>query len=98
MPLLIEIKAAPQSGRHEWSLDSAGRLKVHLKNPAEDHKANHEIIKSLAEAVGIPQSKVEIVSGIESRNKKVKIGADITFEQLLEKLGLEQQQDIFKKV
>ncbi|MFZ5954016.1 MAG: DUF167 domain-containing protein [Candidatus Dependentiae bacterium] len=97
MPLLIEVKAVPQSGRHEWSLDKAGRIKVHLKNPAEDHKANSEIIKSLAEIVGIPQSKVEIVAGLASRNKKIKIGAEITLEQLLQKLGIEQQQNIFKK-
>jgi len=97
MPLIIEVKAVPRAGRHGWSLDKGGKLKVHLKSAPEGYAANKELIKSLAEAVRISQSKVEIVAGVESRNKRIKIGTDITFDQLLQALGIEQQQELFTK-
>ncbi|BDC34249.1 hypothetical protein Noda2021_02070 [Candidatus Dependentiae bacterium Noda2021] len=97
MPLLIEIKAVPQSGRHKWVLDKSGKLKVYLKNPAQDYKANHEIIKSLAQAMRIPMTHIQIVSGAEGRNKRIRIEAEITLSHLLTALGIDNQQTIFKE-
>lgn len=95
MPLLIEVKAVPQSGRHKWVLDKSGKLKVYLKNPAKDYKANHEIIKSLAQAMRLPMTSIQIVSGAESRNKRIRIEAEITLQHVLTALGIENQQTIF---
>jgi uncharacterized protein (TIGR00251 family) len=97
MPLILEVKVVPGSSHAKWVLDKVGRLKCYVKNPAEDHKANDELLKTLAKALGVNLSKVEIVAGVESRNKRIKIHGDVTFEQVLKALGLEQQQELFKK-
>lgn len=97
MALIIELKVAPGSGRMQWSLDKKGGLKCHIKAPAEQGKANKDLVKFLAKSLGIPQEKVTIVSGQTSRNKRIKIDLVITFEQLLGLLGIERQQSLFKE-
>jgi len=100
MSLMIEIKVVPASGRTACKFDpSTGlrmkKLKCYLKSPPEKGKANAELIKMLAKSVGISKDLVSIVSGATSRNKIIKIDAEITFEQLLEKLGIERQMGLF---
>jgi uncharacterized protein (TIGR00251 family) len=95
MPLIIDLKVGPSSGRQKCLLDKSGTLKCYLKSPPEQGKANNELIKFLAKNLGLAQENVLIVNGQTSRNKRIKIIADLTFEQLLSKLGIERQQKIF---
>ncbi len=95
MALIIDIKVVPQAGKSGFVLDKSGRLKVFLKSPPEKGLANQELIKTLAKQLGIAQDKVELIAGHTSRNKRIKIGLDITFEQLLARLGIELQQTLF---
>lgn len=92
MTLLVGIKVVPGSGRLQWKLDKSGQLKCYLTQPAEQGKANKELIKFTAKTLGIAQGDVVIISGELSRTKKIKIDLDITFEQLLHILDLELQQ------
>lgn len=48
-------------------------LKIAIKAPAEDGKANAELIKFLAKEFGVPQANVKIVGGTTSRHKLVAI-------------------------
>ncbi len=95
MSLIFDVKVVPSSGRNQWILDKSGMLKSYLKNPPEKGKANKELIRSLAKQLGIVQAGVEIVSGQTSRNKRIKVDLDITFEQLLAQLGIERQIKLF---
>ncbi len=95
MSLICEIKVVPSSGKSECKLDKNGMLKCYLKSPAENGKANKELIKMLAKGVGATQDEVSIVSGETSRNKRIRIDQNITFEQLLVKLGIERQMALF---
>ena len=95
MSLIISIKVTPSSGRNGWILDKNGALKCYLKNPPEKGKANKELIKLIAEAVSCPKNRVIIVSGLTSRNKRVKIDAEISSEEFYEKVGIERQQKLF---
>jgi uncharacterized protein (TIGR00251 family) len=94
MALLVVVKVVPSAGRQSWAIDKSGTLKCYLKNPAERGLANEELVKRLAQAAGVPQVAVIIVSGVLSRNKRVKIETNLTMQQLLAHLGLEQQQSL----
>lgn len=95
MGFMIDIKVVPSSGKSECKLDKNGMLKCYLKSPPENGKANKELVKMLAKAIGAPQDEVFIVSGEASRNKRIKIEQNITFDQLLEKLGIDKQLGLF---
>jgi len=96
MSLVFDLKVVPRSGRNKWVLDKSGKLKCYLKSPPEKGLANKELIKLLAKALSIAQKEITIVSGAASRNKRVRISVDITFEQLLAFLKIEKQQSLFE--
>lgn len=50
-----------------------GSLKVDLAAPAEDGKANTELIRFLSDHFGVPKSSIEILSGHMGRQKTVRI-------------------------
>jgi len=96
MALVVEIKVIPGSGRNKWIIDKSGTLKCYLKNPPEKGLANKELIKLLAKALGLAQQDVEIIRGVTSRKKHIKIALDVNFDQLLEKLRIERQSKIWE--
>lgn len=95
MPFIFDVKVIPSSGKKGWSIDKTGNLKCHLKSPAEQGKANDELIKSLSKALGIPQGMISITSGAQSRKKRIKVDADMTYNKFLELLGIDWQMDMF---
>ena len=95
MPLVIDIKVVPRAGKTGFVLDKRGHLKAYLKSPPEKNLANNELIKTIAKEVGITQDKVELIAGHTSRNKRIKIAVELTFEQFLARLGIELQQPLF---
>ena len=54
-------------------VDSAGRLRVRIRESPVDGQANRALIALLADRLGIPKSAVRIVSGLRSRNKVVEL-------------------------
>ena len=52
---------------------SDGSIKIDLAAPADDGKANVELIRLLAEEFTVPRDHVEIVSGQMSRKKLVRV-------------------------
>ena len=95
MPFIFEVQVTPGSKKKGWSIDKSGNLKCHLKSQAEQGKANAELIKSLAKALDISQSMISIIAGEHSRKKRIQIDIGMTFNQLLEKLGIDWQMDMF---
>jgi len=96
MALIFEVKVVPASGRNKWVLEPSGRLKCYLKSPPEKGLANKELVKIIAKIVGVTKSDVEIMSGLISRNKKIRVFSSIDFDQFLGKLGLEKQLSLLK--
>jgi len=88
MPFIFEVKVVPSSGQNKWILDKNGTLKCYLKSAPEKGKANKELIQLISKVLKIPQSDVAIVSGATDRRKKISITLDLTFDQLLEKVGI----------
>lgn len=95
MALRLEIKVVPSSGKSGCIINKQQRLKCYLKAAAQDGKANHELIKFFAKTCNATQQDVEIVAGLTSRNKVLVIQTAITYEQLLQILGLEKQIKLF---
>ena len=67
--MFMKIKVKSHSGRQEIEKKENYYL-VHLKSPAEDNKANIELLKLLKKYLG---KKARIKSGFTSRNKLVEI-------------------------
>ena len=54
-------------------IDTAGRLRVKVRESPVDGQANRALIALLADRLGIPKSATRIVSGLRSRNKVVEL-------------------------
>ncbi len=70
---ILPVKVAPHASRSEvtgWLEDT---LKIRLKAPPVDGKANTELCRFLASALELPKTAVTLVSGTSSRQKRVKI-------------------------
>lgn len=93
--LVFDVKVVPSAGRQGWELEQSGRLKVLLKSAPEKNKANLELIKLLAKVLQVPQLEVEIVAGGISRYKRVRVATNLTYAELLSRLGLAHQQTLF---
>lgn len=98
MALIIELKVVPQSGRKDLILDKSGILKCFVTSAPEDGKANKEVIQLIAEKLKIKKNQIEIVSGLTSRKKKLAIDTLLSYEQLLQHLGLVHQTTMFSDI
>ncbi len=95
MALRLEIKVVPASGKIGFVFDKQQKLKCFLKSAAQEGQANYELIKFVAKSCGVTQKDVDIVMGLICRNKVLLIKTDLTYEQFLEKVGLEKQITLF---
>ena len=74
--MFLLIKAKPGSKVNQISIAGDGTIVIKIKAPAQDGKANVELIKFLSEKLGLPKSKIRIVSGFAAPYKKLEIDAD----------------------
>lgn len=71
---ILKLKITPRSSKNEIiGTMSGGTLKIKLKAPPVDGKANEALIKFLSEVYDVPKSKIKIIKGLTSRNKMVGI-------------------------
>lgn len=71
--ILVDVKVIPRSSRNEVAGVTDGTLRIKLAAPPVDGEANRELIEFLAERFGVRKSDIEIVRGLSSRNKTVRI-------------------------
>ncbi len=70
----INVRVIPRAKKTEITSTLAdGTLKIKLKAPPVDGKANEELVRFLSEEFGVARSKIEIVRGEKGRNKIVKL-------------------------
>lgn len=92
MALIIELKVTPLSQRSGCELDKQGVIKCFLKSAPEKGAANKELIKMLSKQLKVTQTDIEIVAGLTSRKKKIKLQVALTLEQFFQKMGLAYQE------
>lgn len=68
--MIIQVKAYPCSGREEIKKISEDSYKIYLKKPAENNKANAELIKMLKKHFG---REAKIIKGMRSGDKIVEV-------------------------
>ncbi len=71
--IIIKVKVEPRSSRSGISGLYGESLKVKLRSPPVEGKANNEIISVLAKKLGIKKSQIEIISGRSSKNKIIRL-------------------------
>ncbi|HEX5766780.1 MAG TPA: DUF167 domain-containing protein, partial [Burkholderiales bacterium] len=71
--MIVELHVQPGASRTEFAGKHGERLKVRLQARAVDGKANDALIEFLAAHFGVPRRNVHIVSGLKSRQKRVRI-------------------------
>ncbi|MBN2189853.1 MAG: DUF167 domain-containing protein [Candidatus Aureabacteria bacterium] len=70
---LIEAKVVTRSSRSAVTGVLGGRLKICLKSPPVEGRANDELTALIAERFGLPRKDVVIVRGRGCSNKKIVI-------------------------
>jgi uncharacterized protein len=68
--VIVPVRAHPKSSRNAITGAHAGRLRIAVTDPPEKGKANNSIGEVLAEALEIAPSRVQLIAGATSAQKK----------------------------
>lgn len=71
--VVLKIKAVPNSSKNEICDLLDGALKVKIKAPAVENKANEELVKFFAKLFKLPKSSFSLKSGATSKIKSLYI-------------------------
>jgi uncharacterized protein (TIGR00251 family) len=82
------VRVQPRASRDEIAGETGGALKVRLRAPALEDRANEALVEYLAELLKTPRSAVRILSGERSRTKRIEIRG-VTQQQILALLAQE---------
>jgi len=72
---LLSVKAQPGARKRGPAGTWNGMLKLAVTAPAEDGRANEDLVLALAEMLGLRRSSVRLVAGERSRQKRFRIEA-----------------------
>ena len=73
---LVRIKAKPHAREDALHGVRAGELLVSVRAPAEKGRANEQIVRLVASALGLPASAVTLKSGASSSHKVLLVPRD----------------------
>lgn len=71
--LILSIRAQPKASREKFGEVIGDRIKVYLTAPPVDGKANKALCRFIGRVFKSPPSKIEIISGSNDRNKRLRI-------------------------
>jgi uncharacterized protein (TIGR00251 family) len=87
----LAIRVTPRASRNEIvELLEDGTIKVRIAAPPSDNEANETLISFLAEVLGVPKSRLDIVAGASGRDKLVSIvdmDAETAHQRILAHVG-----------
>ncbi len=83
--IIVKVKIVPCSSKNKIVGVYNDALKITVTTPPVEGKANKKCIAYLAKCFDVAKSKIEIISGKNSKNKLIKI-YDISQEKFLEKI------------
>jgi uncharacterized protein (TIGR00251 family) len=70
---MFAVRVQPRASNDEVVGEYAGALKIRLRTPAVEGRANGALIDFLAQLLNTPKAAVRILSGDRSRTKRVEI-------------------------
>jgi uncharacterized protein (TIGR00251 family) len=82
----ITVRVTPRMAKNEITeIMNDGTVKIRLTAPPVEGKANQGLIEYLADVLGVKPAKIEIISGLTSRDKIVTV-MDLAPEVVQEKI------------
>ena len=70
----LAVRITPRASSNEIAeLLDDGTIRVRLAAPPTDNEANEALLVYLAEILGVPKSKLEIVAGSDGRDKLISV-------------------------
>ncbi len=69
--VVINVKAQPRSSKAGLDGLIGDAVKVRVRSAPVDGKANKELVETLADAFGLPKSRVSFKSGETSKTKRI---------------------------
>jgi uncharacterized protein (TIGR00251 family) len=82
------VRVQPRASKDEIAGEMGGALKVRLRAPAVEDRANEALVEFLAELLKTSRSAVSILSGERSRVKRIEVRG-VTRQQILNLLARE---------
>lgn len=83
----LAIRVTPRASRNEIvEILNDGTVKIRLTAPPVEGKANQALVEFLAEVLGLPANRIEVVAGATGRDKLVSIldlDADTVHQRIL---------------
>ena len=86
--VMFAVRVQPRASKDEIAGEMAGALKIRLRAPALEDRANEALIEFLAQLLKTPRSAVRLLSGDRSRTKRVEVSG-VTKQQVLGLVNLE---------
>ena len=71
--MIINVRVITKAKFKRIEETAPGCLKVHVSAAPEDNKANKAVIEALAEYYGVRKSRILIIQGERSREKRIEI-------------------------
>ena len=83
----LAVRVTPRASRSQIvGMLEDGTIKVHLASDAAEDQINVELVAYLAEVLGVPKSRVEIVAGENGRDKLISV-LDMDVETAHQRVG-----------
>jgi hypothetical protein len=70
---IFPVRVQPRASKDEIAGEMGGALKVRLRAPAVEDRANEALVEFLVQLLKTPKSAVRILSGDRSRTKRIEI-------------------------
>lgn len=91
MSATVTVRVTPNASREGVTGEAAGAIRIRLRAPAVEGKANEALIRFVGEALGVRASAVRIQRGDSARTKVISIEgmetAEATARLLARKIG-----------
>lgn len=72
-PTTFTVRVTPRAKQNKVQRQPDGSLKVYVTAPPEDGRANEAVVDTIAEWLGVKRRDVEIIHGVTSRDKVVRV-------------------------
>jgi uncharacterized protein (TIGR00251 family) len=83
----LAVWVTPGAPRSELAGVADGRLRLRLAAAAHEGKANDELIRFMAETLGVPRRQIDLATGATGRRKVLRVSG-VTHEEARRRLRL----------
>ncbi len=87
----LAVRVTPRASHNEIvELMEDGTIRVRLAAPPSDNEANEALLNFLAEVLGVPKSRLDIVAGAAGRDKLISVvdmDAETAHQRILAHVG-----------